>query len=142
MKRIFLMMKQRSIKYFCITYTFLLLIYCLSPGFSENVANPSIEILDPNMAVADPGGEWLWYDAQQLAIEGKGWTDTEAFYHRLPAKAKGVVRDAVWSLSTHSAGICVRFVTNADTIAAKWEVVNPTLAMPHMPATGVSGLDL
>ena len=112
------------------------------PVFSEDISRSAIEKLDPNMAVPDPGGEWLWYDAQQLAIEGKGWTDTEAFYHRFPAKANGVVRDAVWSLSTHSAGICVRFVTNADTIAAKWEVSKENLAMPHMPATGVSGLDL
>ena len=115
---------------------------CSIPAFSEDATTPSIEKLDPNFAAADPSGEWLWYDAQQLEIEGKGWTETEAFYHRLPAKTKGVVRDAVWSLSTHSAGICVRFVTDADTIAAKWEVVNADLAMPHMPATGVSGLDL
>lgn len=115
---------------------------CSLPTFSEDATTPSIETLDPNFAVADPSGEWLWYDAQHLAVEGKGWTETEAFYHRLPAKAKGVVRDAVWSLSTHSAGICVRFVTDAYTIAAKWEVVNADLAMPHMPATGVSGLDL
>jgi len=75
-------------------------------------------------------------------VEGKGWTDTEAFYDRLPAKAKGVVRAPVWSLSKKSAGIAVRFVTDATTIKAKWKLTSPSLALNHMAATGVSGLDL
>ncbi len=136
-------MRNHSCHLFCsVILVAVFFALCFIPVLAEDATMPPIEKLDPNFAVADPSGEWLWYDAQQLEIEGKGWTETEAFYHRLPAKAKGVVRDAVWSLSTHSAGICVRFVTNADTIAAKWEVVNADLAMPHMPATGVSGLDL
>ncbi|NOS68739.1 MAG: hypothetical protein HOP33_02270 [Verrucomicrobia bacterium] len=83
-----------------------------------------------------------WIDAQELCVEGKGWTDTKHFYDRLPAKAEGVVRDAVWSLGTHSAGICVHFTTDATDISARWTVRNSTLGMPHMPATGVSGVDL
>jgi GDSL-like lipase/acylhydrolase family protein/SGNH-like hydrolase/esterase family protein len=83
-----------------------------------------------------------WTDLRSLEIEGKGWADTKAFYDRLPAKAEGKVRDAVWSLSRHSAGLCARFVTDAPTIHAKWTLSSKSLAMPHMPATGVSGLDL
>ncbi len=109
---------------------------------ADGVGSSAIERLDPNMAAPDPKGEWLWYDASRFAVEGKGWLDTASFYHRLPAKAQGVVRDPVWSLSTHSAGISVRFITDANQIAARWTVVNENLAMPHMPATGVSGLDL
>jgi hypothetical protein len=52
------------------------------------------------------------------------------------------VRKPVWNLSRQSAGMCVRFVTDADAIWARWTLTNPALAMPHMPATGVSGLDL
>jgi hypothetical protein len=84
----------------------------------------------------------VWTDLRELDIEGKGWTDTKAFYDRLPAKAEGKVRDAVWNLGRHSAGLCVRFVTDAQEIHAKWTLTSKTLAMPHMPATGVSGLDL
>ena len=113
---------------------------CASPFAAGDGA--AIERLDPNMAVKDPAGEYLWYDAKDLTVEGKGWTDTEDFYDRLPARAKGVVPDAVWSLGKHSAGLCVCFETNAGKIAARWTVVNDSLAMPHMPATGVSGLDL
>ena len=98
--------------------------------------------LDPAMATPSPDGHWLWYDVKDIGVEGKGWTDTEDYYHRLPAKAKGVVRDAVWDLSTRSAGLCVRFVTDADTIAARWSLTSPNLGMPHFPPTGVSGMDL
>ena len=101
-----------------------------------------LETLDPAMAARDAGGEWLWYDVRDLTIEGKGWSDTEAFFHRLPARAKGVVTDPVWSLSTHSAGIAVRFITDSPRIAARWSLTSERLDMPHMPATGVSGLDL
>jgi hypothetical protein len=38
--------------------------------------------------------------------------------------------------------MCVRFVTDANEIQARWELRSKSLAMPHMPATGVSGLDL
>lgn len=85
---------------------------------------------------------FLWREARELGVEGKGWSDTKDFYDRLPARAEGVVRPDVWGLSHHSAGLCVRFVSDATTIAARWTLRNAALAMPHMPATGVSGLDL
>lgn len=83
-----------------------------------------------------------WHDVCDWGVEGKGWTETEKYFDRLPAKAKGVVRDPVWSLSRHSAGMLVRFSTNAATISTDHTVTSSNLAMPHMPATGVSGLDL
>lgn len=83
-----------------------------------------------------------WFSIKDLEVEGKGWTDTEAFFDRLPKKAKGVVRPPVWSLSKKSAGIAVRFVTNATSIKAKWVLTSPSLALNHMASTGVSGLDL
>ncbi len=83
-----------------------------------------------------------WLDAKELCIEGKGWSDTKQFYDRLPAKADGVVREPVWNLSKDSAGICVRFVTDATEISARWTLRKEKLAMPHMAASGVSGVDL
>jgi hypothetical protein len=52
------------------------------------------------------------------------------------------VRNPVWDLAQDSAGLRVRFVTDAPTIRARWTLRKERLAMPHMPATGVSGLDL
>ncbi len=81
-------------------------------------------------------------DVRELGVEGRGWTDTKAFYDRLPAKAEKVVREPVWNLSRNSAGMLVRFVTDATNIHARWVLSSSNLAMPHMAATGVSGLDL
>ncbi|NQV23058.1 MAG: SGNH/GDSL hydrolase family protein [Rhodopirellula sp.] len=83
-----------------------------------------------------------WYGAHEIGVEGQGWTDTESPFDRLPARAKELVRPAVWGLSKHSAGLCVRFVTDATEIHARWTLTSASLAMNHMPATGVSGLDL
>jgi lysophospholipase L1-like esterase len=85
---------------------------------------------------------WRWRDAAELAIEGRGWDQTRHMYDRLPAKAESLVRPPVWELAQHSAGLSVRFVTNAPTISVRWKLRFSRLEMPHMPATGVSGVDL
>ena len=102
----------------------------------------NITKIDPNFAVKDAEAGLHWYDAERLTVEGKGWADTAAFYDRLPARAKGVVPDPVWSLSQHSAGLCARFASDSPVIAARWKLRFESLAMHHMPSTGVSGLDL
>ncbi|MEQ8787752.1 MAG: SGNH/GDSL hydrolase family protein [Pirellulaceae bacterium] len=98
--------------------------------------------IPPEKAKADDAGKVLWYDLRLLDVEGQGFTDTKAPYDRLPGKAEGVVRPPVWSLSRNSAGLCARFVTDATEIACRWTLTSPRLEMPHMPATGVSGVDL
>ena len=91
---------------------------------------------------ADP--ELVWHDVTTWGVEGRGWEtlDRKRYFDRLPAKADGVVRPPVWDLSRHSAGMAVRFQTNARAIHVDYELLSASLAMPHMPATGVSGLDL
>jgi hypothetical protein len=83
-------------------------------------------------------------DAHDLGIEGQGWpaADFAAPFDRLPAKAQEKVRPDVWNLSRHAAGLCVRFVADTPAIHARWTLTSAQLAMKHMPATGVSGLDL
>jgi lysophospholipase L1-like esterase len=83
-----------------------------------------------------------WYDVLRLGLDGKGWTNTKQPFDRLPANAEGIVREPVWKLSQDSAGLSVRFVTNATKISARWTLRRNNLALPHMPATGVSGVDL
>ena len=83
-----------------------------------------------------------WYDVKQIGVEGKGWTDTKRYFDRLPSKAEGMVREAVWNLSRHSAGMCMRFVTDSPNIYVRYKLHLERLSMSHMPATGVSGLDL
>lgn len=100
------------------------------------------DVISPDKAKADPKTDILWYDVRELGVEGQGWTETKTPFDRLPAKAEGVVRAPVWGLSRHSAGLAVRFTTDAPAIHARWTLTSASLAMPHMPATGVSGLDL
>jgi hypothetical protein len=83
-----------------------------------------------------------WRNLSSLPLEGSGWTKTRNIYDRLPAEAEGTVRPPVWNLALDSAGLRYRFVTDADTIHARWKLRKANLALPHMPATGVSGLDL
>ncbi|HEX3147303.1 MAG TPA: SGNH/GDSL hydrolase family protein [Gemmataceae bacterium] len=99
-------------------------------------------VFDPKSAKVDAATGIHWYDIRPLGVEGQGWTDIKAPFDRLPAKAEKTARPPVWSLSRQSAGLCVRFITDATTIHARWTVTGKNLAMPHMPATGVSGLDL
>lgn len=91
---------------------------------------------------ADEKTSLRWFDVQEWGIEGRGFSDTSKYFDRLPSRAEGVVRDAVWGLSRHSAGMQVRFRTDAAEIHVDYGVTSENLAMPHMPATGVSGLDL
>lgn len=86
--------------------------------------------------------ELRWTDIRQLRLEGKGWTETLAPFDRLPSKAEGKVTPSVWGLSHSSSGMHVRFISDAPQFSARWTLTSSSLAMYHMPATGVSGLDL
>lgn len=89
-----------------------------------------------------PRTEVLWIDVRTLGVEGRGWKDTKEFYDRLPAKAEGKVRKPVWELSRNSAGMCVRFVTDATVIHARWALTESWLYLPNSTAIAKSGLDL
>ena len=74
-------------------------------------------------------------------IQNQAWDEDGGNYNRLPARAKGKVRDAVWNLSRESAGLSIRFLTDSKKIQVRYQVTGG-YSMPHMPATGVSGVDL
>ena len=101
-----------------------------------------IDKLDPNCAIRRPDDDLLWFDARTLGVEGRGYESASSYYDRFPSDAEGVVRPPVWELQKHSAGMAVRFVTDAPKIGVRWTLRFESLAMPEMPATGVSGLDL
>ena len=86
----------------------------------------------------------VWNSVSNWDIEGRAWPVDELAspYDRLPSKAESIVRDKVWNLSRTSSGMACRFNTDATEITIKYTVGNKALALPHMPATGVSGVDL
>ena len=89
--------------------------------------------------------EIKWFNPQKSdipCIQQRGWTEEMGnSYNRMPERMKGKVRDAVYSLSRNSAGLAIHFYSNAPEIYVRFKVVGG-LSMMHMPATGVSGIDL
>ncbi|MBX6381040.1 MAG: SGNH/GDSL hydrolase family protein [Thermoflavifilum aggregans] len=88
---------------------------------------------------------YTWWDPTKNSfpvVEGRGWHEGLANpYDRLPAAAEKDVRKPVWFLSHHSAGLMICFRSNATDIRVRY-TVGGKLDMPHMPSTGVSGVDL
>lgn len=75
-------------------------------------------------------------------LRGQGWQDElKGTYYRFPDKAEKTVRPPVWRLSRQSAGMSIVFRSNAPEIKIRY-TVRGGLNMPHMPSTGVSGVDM
>lgn len=91
--------------------------------------------------------KWEWHnplkkgDEKVSFVQNQGWNEEEGNYHRLPLRTKEKVRKAVWDLACQSAGLSVRFKTSSSDIKVKYKVTGG-YSMPHMPSTGVSGVDL
>ncbi|WP_439183382.1 SGNH/GDSL hydrolase family protein [Carboxylicivirga taeanensis] len=82
-----------------------------------------------------------YYDAASFPLYGKVTNETGSRYERLPASLEGQVRDRLFYLGTNSAGLYLRFRSNAKTISASWELTG-NVGLNHMAAVGVKGLDL
>jgi lysophospholipase L1-like esterase len=93
------------------------------------------------MSVLYTNAQIKYYDASDFPLYGKITNDTETRYERLPQELKGSIRDRLWYLGTHSAGLYVRFRTNSKSISASW-AVSYNAALNHMASVGVKGLDL
>lgn len=91
-------------------------------------------------------GQTVWHDPAadpHQPIQGTGWAQEalSGSYQRLPDRAEKTVRKQVWDLSQDCAGMYLKFHTNATSIQVRYQV-SGALSLPHMPATGVSGVDL
>lgn len=74
-------------------------------------------------------------------VHGQVTQEGTAKYGRLPDALKDQVRTPVWHLGTNSAGLHIDFTTDAETVVVRYKVKG-AVNMPHMPSTGVSGVDL
>ncbi|MFD0940149.1 SGNH/GDSL hydrolase family protein [Pedobacter boryungensis] len=82
-----------------------------------------------------------WYNPLKEnypVIQGQAQANS---FQRLPDLMKDLVRQPVWALSQNTAGEYLEFTSNAKKIIVRYQVTGP-LSMPHMPSTGVSGVDL
>jgi GDSL-like Lipase/Acylhydrolase family/N-terminus of Esterase_SGNH_hydro-type len=87
-----------------------------------------------------------WHDVTTWGVEGRAWPEQERlrWFDRFPAAAEKTVTPAVWNLSRDSAGMMVRFKTDASAIHVHYKLskTQEQLSMWNMPTSGVSGLDL
>lgn len=69
-----------------------------------------------------------WYNPfgkGEIPVQGRCWNEEiGAKYHRLPDRAEKVVRKALWDLSCQSAGLYIKFTTNASKIQVKYTVTS------------------
>lgn len=101
-----------------------------------------IQKLDENFVLPELEGDWEWRDAAGWPLHGRGWSAGIATWGRLPDAAQAIVRPDVWTLSRHSAGLHYEFSTDSPDVGVQWGVLQENIAMDHMAATGVSGLDI
>ena len=83
----------------------------------------------------------VYHNATEFPVYGQAFRASEEHpFRRLPESLKGVVREPVWRLGCNSAGLYVRFRSDAPRIQARW--TNTGYHMPHMTDCGTGGLDL
>ena len=92
-------------------------------------------------------GAVVWKSAQELTVVNAGpWPISEpqagGMLRRLPFAAKGVVRDTIYGASEDTAGLAVRFRSDARSLLINASLLSAGEEMAHMPATGESGFDL
>lgn len=106
----------------------------------ECVAEKLKELIEREKAVRT-----VWYEPAKdscLPVHGRWWNaEIGGHFQRLPDRAAELVRKPVWDLSLQTAGLYVKFYTNATSVRVRYQVTGG-LSMVHMPATGVSGVDL
>ena len=102
----------------------------LSPGKDVEIREESLKETTPQI---------IYYSASNFDIIGQ-IPDTEIF-SRLPEKARNKVRQAVWNLSKNSAGISIRFTSNATSIKLRWILKKNTDASNMTPIAS-KGFDL
>ena len=100
--------------------------------------------LDPNMAVAGVSvtNGIKWIDGRLLPIEGRAFDDVDNWYDRLSSGVTTNVNAGVRSLKCHTSGMQFRFVTDSRRMVFKWTPRSARLAEDHMPASGMSGIDV
>ncbi len=98
---------------------------------------------DPRMrAAAAAPDNVTWHSPWQapFRVLGMGWRHPQNCFRRMPLQAKWPLPEAVDALAWHTAGIQIRFRTDAARISVRVKLKGAH-GMDHMPATGQCGID-
>ena len=83
----------------------------------------------------------IWHSADSLPLLGTMAQNATKAYSRLPDSLENRVRKDVWDLGKNSAGLAIRFRSDASALGFKWKAMNK-FNMNHMTPTGIRGMDL
>lgn len=120
-------------------------LFCAATAFAQTAPKPADSTrLDPTLAGTAATANLAWHDVESIGVEGRAWPEQPRlrWYDRLPAAAGKTVTPNVWNLSRDSAGMMVRFQTDASAISVRYQLLKEKLASPNMSAMGASGVDL
>lgn len=95
----------------------------------------------PVLATAIKPSEMTRHDASPLPVIGTLAPDASKAYSRLPDAMIDTVRAELRDLGYHSAGLAIRFRSDASAIGCEWKALNK-FNMNHMTPTGIRGVDL
>jgi len=85
--------------------------------------------------------DFVFTDASTLPLYGKIQKETYETYSRLPQNMESTVREAVWNLGRQSAGLYIRFTSDAGNFRFKWTSTFKK-DLDNMTGIGVRGLSL
>ena len=91
-----------------------------------------------------------WYnpmDEPIPVIHNQAWSaELKGSYHRMPDRMEKAIMEQTerkfWALTKNSAGEKLVFRTNSKKVSVRYVTESKNFSMKHMPATGVSGVDL
>ena len=89
--------------------------------------------------------EYQWFNIEEIGVEGRGWSDRESLYDRLPLHAKEKIcsfNASLWDLGHSSTGMCITFWTDSTEIRVRRELAYPQLNEYNFNSCAFSGFDL
>ncbi len=111
---------------------FFILLFCI-------LCQATVFALNDSLPVTPIKAAMHFYNGTEFTVTGRFHHENN--YHRFPDRFKNILRKDVWNLGENSAGIAIRFRTNASDIKIRWTVMDDNV-LSHMASTGVKGVDL
>ena len=109
-------------------------------------AQSDISKLDKNFATKKVQGVDVVYHnmlAEPFVLEGFAWFNQDKALCRIPLSiTEKDISCGVYYIARETAGGVIRFRTNSQVVSVRYTLTLPDRNFGHMPATGVSGLDI
>ena len=83
-----------------------------------------------------------WIDGRELPVEGRPFDDVDHYYDRFTSNLTAKVNGGVHAMRHYTTGMQFRFATDSRQLRFQWVPYLKYLEMDHMPASGVSGIDV